>query len=439
MYRVVVPSPMSLSDDAELPKTPEPVAQAQVRYYQIEQQSEAVPPPAPAEPVVDSPEDAAARTVQGSWWRFLVRRDLSRSSRLLHRLLCASLPSAGFQELTDLLQQPKLIAKAMALLTHAATSSYPSRSSVKPKVMPASRRKARSFLAAFLIATHRDACFGAEAEEGMPPPPPPTEVQDLTHASATAVVAAFNELLAAARKAGGAVHGAPAGRYHVLNRAVVRAHHTIESDKIGTLEAGQTIQVVEVVVDSVGRIRALCAGNDSDELWLRGWVSVENGSGGVLLERCGGSSGLSLLAARLIAAFRCFESRFDAWRSNDNARLIDESIGMVVEMERLRIYWEGQGPDVSQERAELERGIAQIGGVAAQTQLADAVAEVQAEYVPRQLGQSAVVSPATVSESPGRALFQPPPSPLNPTTTRKYTRNLPLRTIFGTCSERDCL
>ena len=407
-------APMNLSD-AESPKNPDQVPQAQVRYYQTEQPSEHMSSPAPAEPTDASPEDAAARAIQGAWWRFLVRRDLSRSSRSLHRLLGASLPSAGFQELTDLLQQPKLIAKAMSLLTHAATSSYPSSSSVKPKVMPASRRKARSFLAAFLIATHRDACFGSDTEEGMSPPPPPTEIEDLTHASAAAVVAAFNELLAAARKAGGAVHGAPAGRYQVFNRAVVRAQHTIESEKLGNLEAGQTIQVVEVVVDGAGRIRALCAGNDSDELWLRGWVSVENGSGGVLLERCGGAPGaLSLLAARLVAAFRCFEARFDAWRSNDNARLVEESIGMVVEMERLRVYWDGDGPDVSHERAELERGIAQIGGAEAQMMLADAVAEVQAEYVPRQLGQSQEASPVATSESPGRALFQPPPSPPNP-------------------------
>jgi len=85
--------------------------------------SEAVPPAAPAaametaDALSESPEHSAARLVQAAWFRFLVRRDLSRSSRSLHRLLGASLPSAEFEELTDLLQQPKLIAKAMG--THA--------------------------------------------------------------------------------------------------------------------------------------------------------------------------------------------------------------------------------------------------------------------------------------------------------------------------------
>ena len=292
--------------------------------------------------------------------------------------------------------------------------------------MPASRRKARSFLAAFLIATHRDACLGTEAVEGGPPPPPPTEVEDLTHAAATAVVAAFDDLLSASRKAGGAVNGSPAGRYRVLNRAVVRSQHTIESDKLGTLEAGQTIQVLEVVVDAAGRIRALCAGNNSDEMWLRGWVSIENGSGGVLLERCAGTAILSPRAARLIAAFRCFETRFDAWRSNDNKRLLNESIGMVVEMERLRIYWNGEGPDVSAARAELERGIAQIGGVEAQTRLADSVAEVQSSYNPRALGQSPSSETPQMppSTSPGRVLFQPPVSPLNPSQTGDHDQTV---------------
>eukprot|EP01043_Picozoa_sp_COSAG02_P095742 COSAG02_NODE_32075_length_522_cov_1.768322_1_plen_153_part_01 len=133
-----------------------------------------------------------------------------------------------------------------------------------------------------------------------------------------------------------------------------------------------------------------------------------------LLERCAGTVILPPLAARLVAAFRCFESRFDAWRSNDNARLMDESIDMVVEMERLRIYWNDEGPDVSEARAELERGIVQIGGVEAQSRLADAIAEVQSSYIPRDLGQS----PSTSSSSPGlrdgTALFQPPPSPPEP-------------------------
>lgn len=360
----------------------------------------------------DSTEHHAARVVQAAWFRFLVRRDLSRSSRSLHRLLGASLQSADFEQLTDLLQQSKIITKAMGLLTHAsiAAAMDSSRSTVKPKVMPASRRKARSFMAAFLIATQCDACFGLT--ESVEPPRPRTEIEDLTHTAAKAVVAAFVDLLNASRKAGGAAHDSPAGRYRVLNRAVVRSQHAIDSAQLGTLEPGQTVQVIEVIVDAAGRIRALCSGKYSGELWRHGWVSVENSSGGVLLERCAGTVILPPLAARLVAAFRCFESRFDAWRSNDNARLMDESIAMVVEMERLRIYWNDRGPNVSEARAELERGIVQIGGVEAQTRLADAVAEVQSSYIPRDLGQPPQASSISPGQVGGAALFQPPPSPL---------------------------
>lgn len=362
----------------------------------------------------DSSEHNAAWSLQAAWYRFLVRRDLSRSSRSLHRLLGASLQSAGFEQMTDLLQQPKVITKAMGLLTHAAmaASMDSSRSTIKPKIMPASRRKARSFLAAFLIATQHDACFGLT--ESGETPRPRSEIEDLTYTSAQAVVVAFTDLLAASREAGGATHNAPGGRYRVLNRAVVRSQHTIESEKLGTLEPGQTIEVIEVVVDATGRIRALCSGKNSDELWRHGWVSVENSSGGVLLERCAGTVILPPHAARLVAAFRCFESRFDAWRSNDNARLMDESIAMVVEMERLRIYWNDEGPDVSEARAELERGIVQIGGVEAQSRLADAIAEVQSSYMPRNLGQSPPPSSTSPGLRDGTALFQPPPSPLEP-------------------------
>ena len=362
----------------------------------------------------DFAEHHAARVVQAAWFRFLVRRDLCRSSRSLHRLLGASLQSADFEQLTDLLQQPKIITKAMGLLTHASISAAmdSSRSTVKPKVMPASRRKARSFLAAFLIAAQCDACFGLT--ESVEPPRPRTEIEDLTHTAAKAVVAAFVDLLNASRRAGGAAHDSPAGRYRVLNRAVVRSQHTMDSTQLGTLEPGQTVHVIEVIVDPAGRIRALCSGRDSGELWRHGWVSVENSSGGVLLERCAGTVIVPPRAARLVAAFRCFESRFDAWRSNDNARLMDESIAMVVEMERLRIYWNNRGPNVSEARAELERGIVQIGGVEAQTRLADAVAEVQSSYIPRNLGQSPQASSVSPGQAGGAALFQPPPSPLEP-------------------------
>ena len=96
---------------------------------------------------------------------------------------------------------------------------------------------------------------------------------------------------------------------------------------------------------------------------------------------------------------------------------------MVVEMEKLRMYWDGEGPDVSDARNEIERGIVQIGGPEAQTKLADAIAELQANYSPRRLGQASSASSGAspspsvasgVSASPGRAFFQPPPSPLNP-------------------------
>ena len=96
---------------------------------------------------------------------------------------------------------------------------------------------------------------------------------------------------------------------------------------------------------------------------------------------------------------------------------------MVVEMEKLRMYWDGEGPDVSDARNEIERGIVQIGGPEAQTKLADAIAELQASYSPRRLGQASSASSGAspspsaasgVSASPGRAFFQPPPSPLNP-------------------------
>ena len=200
------------------------------------------------------------------------------------------------------------------------------------------------------------------------------------------------------------------GLHAVLHKAVLRAGPEMDSAKLGVVGPGGRVTVAEVLTNPDGKTRARLRGTGPRSAFspeAGGWASVENGGGGVLLEKVHGRNGLVPLAKSLQAAVAAFESAFEAWARRDTTRLLEESVGIVLEMEKMALYFDaGAAPDVAAERAELERSVALLGGPAAEALLAEQIAALQLHYAPRSPAEAgSVLLPAAAAAA---ALGRPP-------------------------------